>query len=818
VPDDPNNPLYMPCTVISIYDCFSDMMANLHPTYVARHENKSLASSNLPYYTRPALNNISSAEIRTLISKGCDWNTPGVKWLPNTIMGGRKWNDAGKTLLKRADSTMGQFYLEGPKRIKFRLSISKPDHANEEDIQEALDLHSKVWTDLVVGFNKNSKYVEVAILSPSAIRKLEKQLEEPVWGLMIAGGVSLWWYLFFSLASWKAPLASRVTVGSTGIAVAGFATFAAGGLYFICGKQLNIAIVGCVPFLALGLGVNDMLILTRGFSEIGVERIKTMSISDILGEVLGRAGVGVTLTSLCNMVAFGLASFVPIPALADFCICIVLDSLMNYIAMMTIFPYCLKVEAQRIKKRQADGVLWPCHQSVLRGDRDSSGPESCVETPALKCLTKRVAPGLASWTGGLVALALGLSSIGLSVYPIATQSVGYNPPELVPEQNPLRRSLELIFRDFNLFPCYLVFHGIDDTMDVAKEQAEMLKLYDAVTSQKYTARGPFPHYLTMFYFHAAFTPAVNNTNMVPAPADVPAGMADFGLVRPDRFQTLFNEWRRVPWEDPSSALGGGSFVLADLVFANEFKYSADGGLFYSHVLFFISGSSSDSHLIETIKSTRAIVEASPLKDKAYVYGDVFTYWATFIGLDKFLYNIIGISICVMFVSALLLLQSLTSAVIVAVMSMVIVMNMYATMNLFVEFNSFTVAAVLAGVGLSIEFTAHVTSSFVLAPGTPEQRLVAVMQETYPAILQGSLSTTLSILPLVFHQIEFISLYLCIPFLILTAVGMFHGTVVLPGVLALSARILALLGLVKPKSEESMQNSADAEVSSERERI
>jgi len=723
------------------------------------------------------------------------------------------WGESGQKHTRQVEA---QFYWEGPRRIKFRLSLTKPHLANEEDIMEALDLHSRAWTDEIVNFNKNSKHLEISVLTPSSIRDLEEQLEEPVWGLLIAGSMGLWWYLFFSLASWKAPLASRVTVGTTGVGVASFATFAAGGLFFICGFKLNAAIVGCVPFLALGLGVNDMLILTRGFSEVGVERIKSMSMSEILGEVFGRAGVGVTLTSLCNVVSFGLASFVPIPGLSDFCICIVLDSVMNYIAMMTLFPGCLMLEAKRIKEKRPDNLLRLCHQRILRTGQESAGAESCIETPLLNCLTKRAAPRLGSWAGGVISLAIGLAAIGASVYPIKTQTLGWDPEQLVPKQNPLRRSLELLFRDFNLFPTYVVYHGIDDPMDVSQNQAEMLKLYDAVSSQKYTTPGPFPHYLTMFYYYAAFTPAVNNTNMVPAPASVPEGFADLGLVKPDRFQSLFNDWRKMPLDDPASALGGGSFVLADLVFANEFKYRADGGLLYSHVLFFISGTSSDSDLIEVIKDTRAIVEASPLKNKAYVYGDIFTYWSSFIGLDRFMYNIMGISICVMFASALVLLQSLTSAVIVAVMSMLMVVNMYAAMNLFVEFNIFTVAAILAGVGLSIEFTAHVTSSFVLAPGTPEQRLATVMQETYPAILQGSVSTSLSIAPLLFHQVEFVSVYLCIPFLILTAIGMFHGMVILPGVLALSARILTLLGLVKQK--ESAQNTEDAEVSAERQVI
>jgi len=45
-------------------------------------------------------------------------------------------------------------------------------------------------------------------------------------------------------------------------------------------------------------------------------------------------------------------------------------------------------------------------------------------------------------------------------------------------------------------------------------------------------------------------------------------------------------------------------------------------------------------------------------------------------------------------------------------------------------NLFNVAAILASAGLSIDFTAHISSSFVVLKGTPEKRLAQVMRETY----------------------------------------------------------------------------------------
>jgi hypothetical protein len=64
----------------------------------------------------------------------------------------------------------------------------------------------------------------------------------------------------------------------------------------------------------------------------------------------------------------------------------------------------------------------------------------------------------------------------------------------------------------------------------------------------------------------------------------------------------------------------------------------------------------------------------------------------------------------------------------------------------------------------------------------------MMKETYPAIIQGSVSTLLGVLPLIFSHIPFIRQYIFMPFAILVLVGMFDGMVLLPGLLALSARL------------------------------
>jgi len=795
VPDNPAFPFKLPCKIVDPLNCFREYSAFLDPLYL-QYIDGSGAPGILSYLGRPALSNLSDTEIKSTLSLGCKWFVDSATWEVPMWSGSREWNG---NQLTRAEGLGWTMYLDGPRRIALRMNLTKPHLAVESDIEEALGLHSKVWTQMVQDFSQDSQLLEAAILQTNFLEDLEEKLEEPEWHLIVAGGVLMNLFVSFSMASWTAPLASRCSLGQEGLGVVCFATMAAGGFFFLLGFKLNSAIMGGIPFLAMGLGVNDMLVLSRSFSELGVPFLREHSTSEIIGEVTANAGVGVSLTSLCNVMAFSLASItLPVHGLSDFCLCAAIDSALNYFAMMTLFLCCLCKEAHRVQRGKADpaACTWFCHAWLRRHSQESCGPESFVEEKFVACLRTRVAPRFASLPAGLIFAFVTCLALGLSVVPIVGKTIGYNPEEIAPTNSPSHRALELIFDNFNFFPARLVYRDLD----VAASQAQMLLLYADLTNTsrtRFTMPHLLPPYLTMFYnFVAGAFEAGALGNSTPfeagAFAGTPAGQlyAPYGSVAPAAFQGIYKAWSAMPLDDHSQALapGGDAYKWADMVFTNEFNYHQDGRIQFSFNMFFLINTKSDEDFITLIETTNDIVDASPLRGHAFVYSDIHTYWSTFIGIDAVLWKALAITVSVMFVSTLLLLQSPASALIVAAMSLMIVLNMYGICMMLLKFNSFVVSSVLAGAGISIEFTAHIASSFVLAEGSPERRLAHMMKETYPAIIQGSVSTVLGLLPLIFSHIPFIRQYIFMPFAILVLVGMFDGMVLLPGLLALSARL------------------------------
>ena len=75
------------------------------------------------------------------------------------------------------------------------------------------------------------------------------------------------------MVSYRYPMTSRVDLGFKGIAVVGTVISAAAGFYLLCGWKLNTSMIAALPFMAMGLGVNDMFVLVRYFSELDIDFI-----------------------------------------------------------------------------------------------------------------------------------------------------------------------------------------------------------------------------------------------------------------------------------------------------------------------------------------------------------------------------------------------------------------------------------------------------------------------------------------------------------------------------------------------------------------
>jgi hypothetical protein len=107
--------------------------------------------------------------------------------------------------------------------------------------------------------------------------------------------------------------------------------------------------------------------------------------------------------------------------------------------------------------------------------------------------------------------------------------------------------------------------------------------------------------------------------------------------------------------------------------------------------------------------------------------------------------------------------------------------------------------VIISVGLCVDFCAHIMHGFLTTPGSRKDRILFIMENVAPAVVNGGFSTMIALSRLVTSGAHIFTSFFKI-FLLICLFGLFHGLVMLPV-------LLCLLGPVDISEE---QGEADKE--------
>lgn len=169
------------------------------------------------------------------------------------------------------------------------------------------------------------------------------------------------------------------------------ATVAAGlGFCALLGIPFNAATTQIVPFLALGLGVHDMFLLTHTYAELSVNEVRS---GEQTGVVLKRTGLSVLLTGLSNFSAFFAAAMIPVPALRVFSLQAAILILFNLAAMLLVFPAMVSLDLRRRRSGRSD-ILCCClpalNKPVASYGNSGCGGSGCRK--AKQTVTRAIPP------------------------------------------------------------------------------------------------------------------------------------------------------------------------------------------------------------------------------------------------------------------------------------------------------------------------------------------------------------------------------------------------------------------------------------------
>ncbi|XP_064603084.1 patched domain-containing protein 3-like [Liolophura sinensis] len=169
-----------------------------------------------------------------------------------------------------------------------------------------------------------------------------------------SGGDIMWFSLTFTL---MITYASIVTSGGNCVSTKGFLSTAgvlAAGLGILAGFGVASRIlpfsniVGIMPFLVIGVGVDDAFILMSGWSE----NREAINIPDRVAATMRTSGMSITLTSLTDLVAFLIGMTSSFYSVKIFCLYAALAILFCYLNQVTLFAGCLALHGWRVKQNR----------------------------------------------------------------------------------------------------------------------------------------------------------------------------------------------------------------------------------------------------------------------------------------------------------------------------------------------------------------------------------------------------------------------------------------------------------------------------------
>ena len=721
---------------------------------------------------------------------------------------------------------------------------------NEIEMKRLVDGWEGAWERALEEKAADYKHINVYFMSSSSISKV---LDEASKGQVTLMGVGFGLLLLYVVAyfsfcrdgkgTWKiwrqAPGPSVSVAAVLTIVCATVMTFGVAALVGDTTNEsapkLNPLTFQILPFLTLGLGINDFFIMAKHLEQTMAEEPK-LSAQETVARTLGNSGAAITMSSLAVIAACISQELRPggqVPAVQNFAFQVVLAVLFNYIVAVLVIPFILFLDVERVHAGRLDPLcrFLQCFSSMpllgpLKTDSTcgedagdsqkrelqqgieapestpSSRLESLVRLPALRCgalALLLVFTAICSWGASRVQIGLKASEIseeGSQLYDFATR-------------------IESDFQTYpvNLYTRELDYSDLDVLSDIRTSQFAFVN--DVSFADKDYKESSWLYYYLEWTegAYCSGNMCQDDTRFIFDPfrkdTDICAGReepcADLCAAHcpqhpdPEALERCslsddggkcFCPWRAVYTpekftETLGDFLEGSTQGEIAKTFLSIDRSSEDGApkIVGASTVAFLERMGESDERTRAIKESRATLDAQDVDTFAYS-GAIFGLGEQYLHIQRDLFIQIGLALATVLVvmSPLIVHPGAAVAVIFALLAIEVQVYgilFFAGMRL----NAVTLMNLMMAVGFGVEFCAHYARSFMLAPGDRVSRTLAALREIGPPIVNGGITTFLSILPVAFSGYKYFITYFFGFYSILIVVCLANALVLLPALLS-----------------------------------
>ncbi|XP_055886577.1 patched domain-containing protein 3-like isoform X2 [Biomphalaria glabrata] len=548
-------------------------------------------------------------------------------------------------------------------------------------------------------------------------------------------------------------VSTRALLANAGVVAAAVGIMGAFGLVTLTGVRF-VNMVGIMPFLTLGIGVDDMFLLMGTWSEITA--IKDISIEERIGLVFKKAGVGITITSLTDFLAFVVGSLSVFKSVKNFCIYTGVGVLLCYVCNATFFAACLTYHGRRVysgrhtitckkvgkSRAELSREGHCCCHVCLFGGAVPSGPnddQSLCEKAPKYFLTNFILYKPVRF----VILLVFAGYLGVSLWGCTKLKQGLDLKNLVLESSYFHKYQVWDTENFGVkVPIAFVTTSEKDYKNIST----LMNVYELLTKSKddpYIDKTVDNCWLTSLYKTSYYNSTDDDAFF--------DGLKTFLALRPSFQNDL------VLGEDNKS-------IVASRCHAYSIK---------------VVDSNDQANLMTRM---RDLADASPAD--VFAYHPAFVYFEQYLSILSGTLQTVGVTLAVMFVVTCIFIPQPMIVVIVMVQVVMIVTGIFGFMAHWgLTLSSVTMIHLIMSVGFSVDFCAHVCTAYIVSEKqSREDRAKDAIVHASGPIFNGGLSSIIGVVVLLFTESYIFQSFFKIMVLVI-GFGVLHAVFLIPVVLS-----------------------------------
>lgn len=509
----------MPCAIITPLDCFwegSKLLGPEYPVRIPNMENKKMLwtslnpqgllksmkqlNLNFPFTTlenymkragvttgyieKPCLdpkdalcpntspnkNSSQLLDVGAELTGGCyGYAANYMHWPESLVAGGVVRNKTGHLKKVKALQTVVQLMGE---REMYELwnDHYKVHHVGwtQEKATEVLNAWQKKFSAEVNKIMKSetlTPYYDIFAFSSAALDGILGKYSNPSPISLAIGTAATVIYAALTLLRWRDPVRGQSGVGIAGVLLISFSTAAGLGFCALLGIAFNAATTQVVPFLALGLGVDHIFLLTHEYSK--------RENNDNTGEILKKVGLSALFSSASTAGSFFVAVFIPVPALRVFCLQAAILLTFNLAAVLLVFPAMISLDLRRRRSGRVDilccclpprkphieNVAIDCKHHLQKEIIVSYTEDHCMDYSLTRFVEKVYAPFIVKGSVKFIGMTLMISAVAFGLYGAMKLQDGLELTDLVPKNTDEYKFLNAQGKLFGFYSMFAVTQG-----------------------------------------------------------------------------------------------------------------------------------------------------------------------------------------------------------------------------------------------------------------------------------------------------------------------------------------------------------------------